>query len=91
MLQNGDLEELQITTKDVEPLTSLESIECLHAVNKQDYTLRFTFSPNDFFTNPYLDKSFIHGDKEEIKKTEGSKIEWKDGKDLTRKIVKKVF
>ena len=53
--------------------------------------MRFTFSPNDYFTNSILDKTFIHGEKEEITKTEGSKIEWKEGKDLTKKIVKKVF
>jgi hypothetical protein len=66
VLKNGDLDELSITERDEDALQSLVSIECLHAENKQDYTLRFRFGENEHFANAYLDKTFVHGPKGEV-------------------------
>jgi nucleosome assembly protein 1-like 1 len=50
--------------------------------------LKFYFSPNDYFNNTIIVKHFdFEGD--EIKKSYGDVIEWKEGKNVTLKIVKK--
>jgi len=90
VLKNGDLDELKVEERDTEALEALQSIDILHAENKQDYTLRFRFKENAFFSNAYLDKTFVHGPKGEVARAEGTKIEWKEGKNLTKKMVKKV-
>lgn len=48
----------------------------------------FTFSENPFFKNKELKKKFIIVD-DYPKKTEGTVIEWEQGKDLTKKEIKK--
>lgn len=51
-------------------------------------TLKFHFDANDYFTNTIITKEFeLDGD--EITKSFGDKIEWKEGKNVTVKIVKK--
>ena len=60
-------------------------------VTKTNFTITFHFSPNDYFTNSELKKSFFFKEGEEIpEKTEGTEIHWKEGKNLTKKTVKKV-
>jgi len=64
------------------------------------FTLSFHFHPNDFFTNSVLTKHYsmkCEPDKEdpfsfegpEIYKCEGCKVNWKEGKNVTVKQVKK--
>lgn len=53
-----------------------------------DFTLVFSFSDNPNFKNKQLLKKFFHKEKELIR-TEGTKIEWNDGKNVTKKLTKK--
>lgn len=64
------------------------------------YTIEFHFSPNEYFTNAYLTKTYeLTTDKDErdpfgydgpaLYKSVGCKIEWNAGKDVTMKVVKK--
>jgi len=64
------------------------------------FTLSFKFHPNEHFTDPVLTKHYTMKcipDKEdpfgfegpEIFKCEGCKINWKEGKNVTRKLIKK--
>jgi len=48
-----------------------------------------TFDENDFFTNKELRIKYFMKDETDILKTEATPIGWKDGKDITKKIVKK--
>lgn len=50
--------------------------------------MRFHFEPNDYFTNTVITKEF-ELDGEDINKSFGDKIEWKEGKNVTMKVVKK--
>jgi nucleosome assembly protein 1-like 1 len=60
------------------------------AIKEADNNLKinFTFSENEWFTNTILTKEFeLEGD--EIKRSFGGDINWKEGKNITVKIVKK--
>ncbi len=51
----------------------------------------FTFEPNEFFKNTELTKTMIMDteDDEMCKETIGCEIQWNEGKDTTKKIIKK--
>jgi len=55
------------------------------------FKLVFTFSPNDYFTNEELIKTIIinKNDIDDCKETDGTKINWKEGKNVTKKTIKK--
>ncbi len=54
-----------------------------------DFTLKFYFDDNIYFKNKVLEKKFIHDKDSEVVKSIGTTIEWKENKNLTKKIVKK--
>ncbi|XP_067122433.1 nucleosome assembly protein 1-like 1 [Centruroides vittatus] len=68
--------------------------------NRMDFVLEFHFEPNEYFDNPVLTKEYrikCHVDPEqpfdfvgpEIVECEGSRIDWKEGKDITRPAFKR--
>ena len=50
-------------------------------------TLAFYFKENEWFSNEKIEK-ILHLHKTEIKKSESSQIYWKEGKNVTVKMVK---
>lgn len=90
VFKNGDLDELTLTEKDEEAFKYLKKVQFHLAENQSDFKLEFHFAENPFFKNEILDKSFVY-DKDELVKVESAKVEWKDGKNLTKKLSKKVF
>ena len=54
----------------------------------KDFKLIFSFAPNEYFENTQLSVKFDVTDEDE-KKTEGTDIKWKEGKNVTKKAVKK--
>lgn len=46
-------------------------------------TYVFEFAENEYFSNTTLTKVFYMKDEEQSEKSEGTTIEWKDGKDVT--------
>jgi nucleosome assembly protein 1-like 1 len=81
----------------------------IYTPSSDDFTLKFTFRENEFFTNTELTKTFHfkapaqpghdhdhhhHGHAEEEEdfpiKTVGTEIQWKEGKNITKKVVQKV-
>ena len=55
-----------------------------------ELTLSMTFQKeNDFFTNETLSVTLEFEDEESVKEVRGTKIDWKDGKDVTQKKIKK--
>lgn len=78
------LEDIRVT---IEPLPGMS------------FTLEFVFSPNEYFDNDVLTKSYIMKcepeidtpftfDGPEIYKSTGCEIRWKEGKNLTQQLVK---
>ena len=67
----------------------LENVECeLHQVG-YGFDLVFNFEKNDYFSDSVLKKSFVMTKQNIIEKCEGTTINWKDGKDVTKKKIKK--
>ncbi|KAI0344364.1 NAP-domain-containing protein [Trametopsis cervina] len=82
-----------ITDRDAEALKSLTdiSVSYLPASGTQlGFKITFHFKPNDFFTNTILEKTYLY--QEEVGYTGdfvydraiGTKIQWKEDKDLTK-------
>ncbi|KAF9114910.1 hypothetical protein BGX27_009457 [Mortierella sp. AM989] len=77
-----------ITEKDEEALKHLVDIR-LSYFEKPGFRLDFEFSPNDFFSNTTLTKTYFYQDEPGYggdfvyDHAEGTKIEWKEGKDLS--------
>jgi len=81
-----------VQERDEEALKSLKLIAFSPSEdpeNPHNFTLTFTFGPNDFFDNQVLTKSFLMKEEKECQKTIGSDINWKEGKNLTKKQVTK--
>lgn len=78
--------------EDLPILQHLVKVENEFDPNSLNFTIKFEFSNNDYFTDKVLEKKFIfegtNGDNP-IEST-GSKINWKTGKNITKKIIKKV-
>ena len=78
----------EITDKDEEILKHLERIEGHKNEDETKVSIKFHFSENQWFTNTEIIKEFmLEGD--EIKKSYGDAIQWKEGKNITVKVVKK--
>ena len=58
---------------------------------KKHRTCTLTFHENDYFTNEslVLTIKYTDSDADETDEIKGSTIEWRDGKDLTKKKIKK--
>jgi len=74
-----------------EPL--LKHITTIHHLPEEEgnnFTIRFTFSPNDFFTNDKLEVKFFMIDENEPEKCQLlEEIKWKEGKNITKKSIEK--
>lgn len=101
IFKNVEMLEDLVKEHDEPLLNHLEDIKVVFADNKGlDFTLEFHFSENEFITNKVLTKSYVveckvdendpfSFDGPNIVKTTGCKIDWKKGKNLTIKTVKK--
>jgi len=93
VLQNNDIVSDMITQRDQEALSYLTDVKYINDVDLQ-LKLEFTFSENPFFTNKVLTKTYHYEEDPETGEEsgttlEGTPIDWKQGKDLTVKLVKK--
>lgn len=78
-----------IEEHDEEALKHLVDLRLAYTEDKPGFKLEFEFSPNDYFTNKVLTKTYYY--QEEVgyggnfayDHAEGDKIAWKEGKDLT--------
>ncbi len=67
----------------------LQDIQCNLHTEGYGFELIFLFEKNDYFKNASLRKSFVMTRQNIIEKCEGTEIEWKEGKDVTKKKIKK--
>merc|ERR1712166_503076 len=85
-----------IKEKDQEALDCITKLEVAQAVNpeagsKKSKSVTLRFSDNEFFSNDALTMTcyFKDNDCEEVARVESTVVDWKDGKDLSKKKVKK--
>ena len=87
-----------ITVEDQKVMESLTDVRAVYGEDFKSFTIHFSFADNEFFTNKELFKvyklaSSVFADEpvlEETDSVEFSPIEWKAGKTVTEKEVKKV-
>lgn len=80
--------------KDEEILTLLKHVETEAGENESTknmcLTLRMEFqADNDFFTPDVLTVTLEYESEDQVKSVKGTTIEWKEGKDPTKKKIKK--
>ena len=79
-----------VKEKDEEILKHIKHIDSERSDNPKTLTVKFTFNENEFFDNTELSLKVIYKDDgDQVEKIEGSDIKWKEGKDVTKKKVKK--
>jgi len=88
-LLNCDILQSEIKEKDEDALKHVTSITYVPEESSNNFTVTFNFEKNDFFTNDTLTKKFFINEDDEVEKTEGTTITWKEGKNLTVKTIKK--
>lgn len=93
-IKNNRLVWDQVKEKDEEILKCLKHVETEAGENEQTknmlLTLRMEFEPgNDFFTPEVLTVSLEYESEDQVKIVKGTSIEWLEGKDPTKKKIKK--
>ena len=84
-----------IEESDVAALRCLTDVRCIDDDDLTGFKLEFEFSPNPFFFDTVLTKSYKvpnlvdSNGQPELEKIQGCTINWKDNKDLTKREVKK--
>lgn len=101
IFKNVDILAAMIQDHDEPILKHLEDIRVIfHEGAEMGFTLEFHFTPNEFFNNRVLTKKYemksepdeadpFSFEGPEIVGAKGCKIDWKKGKDVTVKIIKK--
>lgn len=100
VLKSSDLTQDMIQENDEPILEHLTDITTTIEVDPQGFTVYFHFSPNEYFTNTVLRKQYfleIKPDQDDpfsfdgpsVVRAVGDTINWKEGKNITKKVVKK--
>lgn len=78
-------------SEDYDILKSLINIEIVEEKDNSNVAITLHFSENEYFTNSSLYvKIFVSEDDDETpEKSEGTEINWKEGKNITQKTIKK--
>ena len=77
--------------KDEAVIKFLKKVEYIKIdESEHSFELRFHFAANDYFTNEVLKKTFYMKDEDMAEKSVGTEIAWKEGKNITKKTIKKV-
>lgn len=75
---------------DEKLIPHIKSLEAVRFDKPKALELKVQFTENEYFTNEELTlKLNYKGDTEEVVNTEGSSVNWKDGKNITTKKIKK--
>lgn len=100
IFKNVDMLQEMVQEADEPVLSKLTDITVTFSEKPMGFTLHFYFAPNDFFTNSVLTKEYemkcepseddpFSFEGPEIFKCKGCTVNWKEGKNLTVKTVKK--
>ncbi|KAG6889427.1 hypothetical protein C0995_001195 [Termitomyces sp. Mi166 len=81
-----------ITERDADALKHLTDIRIQYLDDKPGFKLLFAFSPNEYFQNDILEKTYIYQNEVGYSgdfvydRAIGTEIKWKDDKDLTKEF-----
>ena len=90
VIKNANMIMELVKDKDEEILKHITHAESEKTDKPKTLQVTLHFSPNDYFENSSLSlKAVYKGDTEEVERTEGTEIQWKEGKDVTKKKIKK--
>lgn len=89
VLKSHNLIRDYVKKQDEPILMHLANITGQHFPDKFGYELTFYFSPNEFMENVELRKTYHMLDDRILERTESTQIIWKEGKDPTKKKIKK--
>lgn len=79
-----------VKEKDEEILQHVRHIETERSEKPKALTVKFHFNDNEFFDNKELSLKVVYkNDSDAVDRIEGTTINWKEGKDPTKKKVKK--
>jgi len=70
-------------------LKHITKIDHVEEEGKENFSIKFHFSPNEYFENEVLTARFVMLSENDVDKIEGTDIKWKEGKDLTKKTITK--
>ncbi len=88
VLKNGTLF-LTVNVNDEKILKHLNEVKLVNSQDRLSFTVEFHFSPNDYFTQEVLTKSYIYDTKDhQLCRTEASKVDWKSEDLIPNKIKK---
>ena len=80
---------LEVNENDEKILKHLNDIRVSHKDDNISYTIEFHFSPNEYFTNEVLSKTYIYDVKDQLlHKVERSGVNWKSQDKIPNKIIK---
>jgi nucleosome assembly protein 1-like 1 len=90
VFKNNEILGEEMKEKDVDVIKHLTKIEYIK-IDESEYSfeLRFHFEANDYFTNDVLKKTFYMKEEDLPEKSVGTEIAWKEGKNITKKTIKK--
>lgn len=80
-----------IREKDADTLQYITNVETTETQEPRTVTIKIYYKENEYFTNPHLELMvrFKDDQQDEVVETQGTIIDWKDGKDLSKKKIKK--
>jgi nucleosome assembly protein 1-like 1 len=79
-----------VKEKDEEILKHVNHVHSERGEKPKTLSVKFDFTDNEFFENKDITLKVIYkGETDEVSKIEGTQINWKEGKDPTKKKVKK--
>lgn len=90
-VKNNQMMQHYIRPKDQDAMKSLVDVVSKETVDPKTVSITLTFKENEFFTNKTLELQCLYkkDQEDEVQETKGTLIEWKDGKDLSKKKIKK--
>jgi nucleosome assembly protein 1-like 1 len=90
-IKNNQMMMQYVREKDQDTLQYITNVTASESDSPPSTTITISFRENEYFTNDKLSLTveFKDAQREEVVKTTGTPIDWKDGKDLTTKKIKK--
>lgn len=90
-VKNNQMMQHYIRPKDQDAMKSLVDVVSKETVDPKTVSITLAFKENEFFTNKTLELQCLYkkDQEDEVQETKGTLIEWKDGKDLSKKKIKK--
>lgn len=90
-IKNNQMMMQTIREKDADTLQYITNVEASETQEPRTITIKIFYKENEYFTNPHLELMvrFKDDQQDEVVESQGTIIDWKDGKDLSKKKIKK--